>query len=48
MDSSGSGYNPVVGCCEHGNESSGPIKGKTSPNSWAGIFLRWVLLLAVA
>jgi len=27
LDSSGSGYGPVVGCCEHGNESSGSMKG---------------------
>jgi hypothetical protein len=26
-DSSGSGQGPVVGCCEHGNELSGSIKG---------------------
>jgi hypothetical protein len=27
LDSSGSGYGPVVGCCEHGNEPSGSIRG---------------------
>jgi hypothetical protein len=27
MDSSGSGQGPVVGCCEHGNEPSGSIRG---------------------
>jgi hypothetical protein len=26
LDSSGSGYGPVLGSCEHGNESSGSIK----------------------
>jgi hypothetical protein len=26
LDSSGSGYGPVAGCCEHGNEPSGSIK----------------------
>ena len=26
LDSSGSGYVHVVGCCEHGNEPSGAIK----------------------
>jgi hypothetical protein len=28
LDSSGSGYVPVTGCCEHGNEPSGSIKGE--------------------
>jgi hypothetical protein len=27
MDSSSSGYGPVAGCCEYGNEPSGSIKG---------------------
>jgi hypothetical protein len=27
LDSSGSGQGPVAGCCEHGNEPSGSIKG---------------------
>jgi hypothetical protein len=27
LDSSGSGYGPHAGSCEHGNESSGSIKG---------------------
>jgi hypothetical protein len=27
MDSSGSGYGPVAGSCEHGYEPSGSIKG---------------------
>jgi hypothetical protein len=27
LDSSGSGYGPVAGCCENGNEPSGSIKG---------------------
>jgi hypothetical protein len=27
VDSSGPGYGPVVGTCEHGNKSSGSIKG---------------------
>jgi len=27
LDASGSGYGPVEGCCEHGNEPSGSIKG---------------------
>jgi hypothetical protein len=27
LDSSGSGWRPVAGCCEHGNEPSGSIKG---------------------
>jgi hypothetical protein len=26
-DASGSGYRPVVGFCEHGNEPSGSVKG---------------------
>jgi hypothetical protein len=26
LDSSGSGYGPVAGPCEHGNEPSGSIK----------------------
>jgi hypothetical protein len=28
MNSSGSGYGPVTGSCEYGNEPSGSIKGK--------------------
>jgi len=28
LDTSGSGYGPVVGCCAHGNEHSGSIKGR--------------------
>jgi len=27
LDSSGSGYGPVAGCCEYGNEPPGSIKG---------------------
>jgi hypothetical protein len=27
LNSSGSGYGPVEGCCVHGNEPSGSIKG---------------------
>jgi hypothetical protein len=27
VNSSGSGYRPVAGFCEHGNEPSGSIKG---------------------
>jgi hypothetical protein len=27
LDASGSGQEPVTGCCEHGNEPSGSIKG---------------------
>jgi hypothetical protein len=27
LDSSGSGYGPVAGSCEHGNEHSGSTKG---------------------
>jgi hypothetical protein len=27
LDSSGSRQGPVAGCCEHGNEPSGSIKG---------------------
>jgi hypothetical protein len=27
LDISGSGYGPMVGFCEHGNEISGSIKG---------------------
>jgi hypothetical protein len=27
MDASGSGYGPVTGSCEHGNEPSGSTKG---------------------
>jgi hypothetical protein len=30
LESSGSGQGPVTGCCEHGNESSGSIKGGIS------------------
>jgi len=26
LDSSGSGYGPVTGCCENGNEPSGSMK----------------------
>jgi hypothetical protein len=28
LDSSGSGQNPVVGCCEHGNEPLGFTKSR--------------------
>jgi hypothetical protein len=28
LDSSDPGYGPVAGSCEHGNESSGSIKGR--------------------
>jgi hypothetical protein len=28
MDASGSGYGPVAGSCEHGNEPSGSMKGR--------------------
>jgi len=28
LDASGSGQDPVAGACEHGNESSGYIKGQ--------------------
>jgi hypothetical protein len=28
QDSYGTGYGPVAGSCERGNESSGPIKGR--------------------
>jgi hypothetical protein len=31
MDSSGYGYGPVVGPCQHGNEPSGNGKGKVIP-----------------
>jgi hypothetical protein len=27
LDSSGSGWGPMAGSCEHGNERSGSIKG---------------------
>jgi hypothetical protein len=27
LDVSGSGQRPVVGCCEHGNEPLGSVKG---------------------
>jgi len=27
LDASGSGQGPVVGCCEHDNELSGPLTG---------------------
>jgi hypothetical protein len=27
VDSSGSGQAPVAGCCEHGNEPLGSVKG---------------------
>jgi len=27
LDTSGSGLGPVAGCCEHGNEPSGSVKG---------------------
>jgi hypothetical protein len=27
LDASGSGQGPVAGCCEHGSEPSGSIKG---------------------
>jgi len=29
---SGSGYGPVVGCCDHGYEPSGPIKDDEFPD----------------
>jgi hypothetical protein len=28
LGASGSGQGPMAGCCEHGNEPSGSIKGK--------------------
>jgi hypothetical protein len=28
LDSSGSGYGPIVGHCEHGNAPSGYVKGR--------------------
>jgi hypothetical protein len=28
LDASGSGLRPLVGSCEHGNETSGSIKGR--------------------
>ena len=31
MDSYGSGQGPGAGCCEHGNETSGIIKGAEFP-----------------
>jgi hypothetical protein len=34
LNSSGSGQGPVAGCCEHGNELPGSIKG--------GEFLDWL------
>jgi hypothetical protein len=34
LDQSGSGQEHVAGCCEYGNESSGPIK--------CGKFLDWL------
>jgi hypothetical protein len=38
LDSAGSGYGPVAGCCEHENEPSGSIKK-------AGYFLtNWVTI----
>jgi hypothetical protein len=30
LDASGSGYGPVAGSCEHGNEHSVSIKGEES------------------
>jgi hypothetical protein len=27
LDASGSGNGPMAGCCEHGNETPGSIKG---------------------
>jgi len=30
LDSSGSGWDPLGGCCEHGNEPSGFIKSRDS------------------
>jgi hypothetical protein len=35
LDSSGSGYGPVVGFCEHGNENWGFIKSSDFLNSCA-------------
>jgi hypothetical protein len=32
LDSSGSGWGPVTGTCEHDNEPSGSIKGKVFPD----------------
>jgi hypothetical protein len=34
LDSTGTGYGPVAGCCEHGNELSGSTQG--------GEFLKYV------
>ena len=45
LDWSGSGYEPMVGCCEHGNEPSGSIKSAcVSPNrtEWNYIYCRTV------
>jgi hypothetical protein len=32
LDAFGSGYGPVAGCCEQGNETSGFIKGGKFPD----------------
>jgi hypothetical protein len=37
LDSSGVGWGPVEGCCEHGNELSGSIK---CTNFWSGSLRR--------
>jgi hypothetical protein len=37
LDASGSGWGPVAGCCEHGNEPSGSIKGGEFLTSWATV-----------
>jgi len=32
LDAPGSGYGPMAGTCEHGNESSGSTKGGEFPD----------------
>jgi len=49
VDSSGSGYGPVVGCCEHGNEPSRSMKGGNFLNFLVTIgFSRRTLLHGVS
>jgi hypothetical protein len=53
VDASGSGWNPVTGCCEHGNEPSVSIKGGEFLDQLSEYFLlkkdsapwSWVVIL---
>jgi len=47
LDSSGSGYGPVAGSCEHDNQPSGSIKGREFLDCVTISFSRWTLLHGV-